>query len=335
MDEDKRTSEALPGWLPVARRMRGTHVECVHYGGAVALDAGGKLLFAHGDPGEETYFRSSVKCWQALPLVESGAADRYGFTPAELALACASHEGEAMHVATAASMLAKIGLTAGDLRCGAHAPYDRNAAQALVRAGDSPSTLHNNCSGKHSGMLACCLHHGWTTADYPAPGHPLQRAIRERIAAAAGLPADLPYATDGCGVPTFFMPISGMARMFSSLGAAPADTALGRLGNAMRAHPELVAGPRIFDTRLAQATGGRVIAKRGGAALGCAATRDGIGIVVKCGDGTKDVVPAMLMRMLAKLDLLSAAEQAALADFAAPVQKNVAGLAIGRLEACF
>jgi L-asparaginase II len=325
----------LPQWLPVARRMRGTHVECVHYGGAVALDAAGTLLFSHGDAGEQTFFRSAVKCWQALPLVESGAADRYGFSTAELALACASHEGEAMHVATAASMLAKLGLAAGDLRCGAHAPYDRNAAQALARAGEAPSNLHNNCSGKHSGMLACCLHHGWSIADYPAPDHPLQRAIRERIAAASGLPPDLPHATDGCGVPTFFMPLAGMARMFSALGKAPADVPLGRLGDAMRAHPEMVAGPRIFDTRLAQATGGRIISKRGGAALGCAATRDGIGIVVKCGDGTSDVVPAMLMRMLTKLDLLSAGEREALADFAAPVQKNVAGLVIGRLDTSF
>lgn len=328
--------QSLPGWLPVARRMRGGHVECVHVGGAVAVDPGGKVLLSHGDPDERTFFRSAVKCWQALPLVESGAADRYGFNDRELALACASHEGEDMHVAAAASMLAKLGLAPDYLRCGAHPPYDRNAANALVRRGEQPSNLHNNCSGKHAGMLACCLHHGWPTGEYPDPEHPLQLAIRARIGAAAGMVAgDLPHATDGCGVPTFFMPLSRMARMFSSLGAAVRDQPLGRLAEAMRAHPEMIAGPRIFDTRLSLATKGRVISKRGGAALGCAATRDGTGIAVKCGDGTSDVVPAMLMRVLTKLDLLSVAEREELSFFAAPVQRNVAGLEVGALEVCF
>ena len=326
----------MPNWPPVARRTRGGLVECVHVGGAVALDARGTILLAHGDPEASTFFRSALKCWQALPLVESGAADRYGFTTQELALACASHEGEDAHVAVASSMLAKLGLDADRLRCGAHAPYDRDAALALARRGERPSNLHNNCSGKHAGMLASCLHHGWSIADYPEPSHPLQAEIRARVAAAAGLAEDrLPHAVDGCGVPTWFMPLARMARMFCALGKAAAGEPLGRLAEAMRAHPEMVAGARIFDTRVALTTRGRVLSKRGGAALGCAATRDGVGIAVKCGDGASDVVPALLMRVLTALDLLTAAEREALQEFAAPVQRNVVGRGVGALEVCF
>jgi L-asparaginase II len=329
-------SDSIPRWPPVARRTRGGLVECVHHGAAVALDARGEILFAHGDPQARTFLRSAVKCWQALPLVESGAADRYRFTAQELALACASHEGEDAHVAVASSMLGKLGLDPAHLRCGAHPPYDRQAALALARRGEPPSNLHNNCSGKHAGMLAACLHRGWSIADYPEPSHPLQLEIRARIAAAAGLREEqLAHAIDGCGVPTWFLSLARMARMFSALGNAAADEPLGRLAQAMRAHPEMVAGGHIFDTRLAAATRGRVLAKRGGAALGCAATREGVGIAVKCGDGAGDVVPVLLMRVLAALGLLGVAEREALREFAAPAQRNVAGREVGVLEACF
>jgi len=323
----------IPNWPPVAHRTRGPRVETIHTGGAVALDNAGKLLWSIGDPDAKTFFRSSVKCWQALPLVKTGAADRFGFTPQELALAVASHEGEEYHAATAAGMLKKLGLGPEHLRCGAHPPYSRSAAYGLARRGERPSTLHNNCSGKHSGMLASCLHNGWSIEDYLRPDHPLQAMIRAEISAASGLPeSDLPYGTDGCGVPTYYLPLRNMAKMFSALGAAPSSEPLGRLGDAMRAHPEMVAGPEEFDTQLPIATQGRLITKRGGAALGCLATRDGIGIVVKCGDGNHDVVPPLLMRGLEVLGLLQPAEREALHAFIAPVQKNVAGAEIGELR---
>ncbi len=326
----------IPNWPRVAQRTRGGLVETIHHGGAVAVDAQGRLLFAVGDPDAGTFFRSSVKCWQALPLVESGAADRFGFTVAELALAVASHDGEEVHAATAAGMLNKLGLTEAALRCGAHPPYNRAAAYGLAARGERYTALHNNCSGKHAGMLASCLHHGWPLEDYLRFDHPLQAAIRERIAAAAGIPGgELPRATDGCGVPTYLLPLRAMARMFSALGRADRAAPLGRLADAMRAHPELVAGTGEFDTALPRATAGRLIAKRGGAALGCVAARDGIGIVVKCGDGASDVVPPLLMRTLEKLGLLSAAERDALREFIAPPQKNVAGATIGELTVVF
>ena len=324
-----------PNWIPVAVRSRGGRVETVHRGAAVAVDPAGKNLLAVGDPAAATFFRSSVKMYQALPMVKSGAPEKFGFTPAEMALACASHNGESFHAATAASMLKKMDLTPAHLRCGAHPPYNRAAANELVAKGEPFTALHNNCSGKHSGMLACCLANGWPLETYIEPGHPLQQAILATVAAAAGLDAaTIPSAIDGCGVPTFFMPLEKMALTFARFGATT-DPDLRRLFDAMTAHPEMVDGTGDFDTRVMQVTKGRLVCKRGGAALGCIATRDGVGITVKCGDGTSDVVPVMLMRVLQKMNLISAAEAEELKEFVAPAQKNVAGREVGVLEAIF
>jgi L-asparaginase II len=325
----------IPNWIPIAVRRRGGRVETVHRGGGAAVDPSGKILFAAGDPAAATFFRSSVKMYQALPMVKSGAPEKFGFTPAELALSCASHNGEPFHAATAASMLKKMDLTPAHLRCGAHPPYNRAAANALVARGKPFTALHNNCSGKHSGMLACCLANGWPLETYLEPDHPLQQAILATVAAAAGIEAAIiPWAIDGCGVPTFFMPLEKMALTFARFGAT-SDPDLRRLFDAMTAHPEMVDGTGDFDTRVMEVTKGRMVCKRGGAALGCIATREGIGITVKCGDGTSDVVPVMLMRVLQKMALISAGEAEELKEFVAPMQKNVAGREVGILEAVF
>ncbi len=325
----------IPDWIPVAVRRRGGRVETVHRGAVAAVDPAGKILFSAGDPAAATFFRSSVKMYQALPMVKSGAPEKFGFSPAEMALACASHNGEPFHVATAESMLKKMDLTPAHLRCGAHPPYNRASANALVAAGEPFTALHNNCSGKHSGMLAACLASGWPLETYIQPDHPLQVAILAAVAAAAGLdPASIPWGIDGCGVPTFFMPLEKMALTFARFGATQ-DPDLRRLFDAMTAHPEMVDGTGDFDTRVMEVTKGRLVCKRGGAALGCIATRDGVGITVKCGDGTSDVVPVMLMRVLQKMNLISAAEAEELKEFVAPVQKNVAGREVGVLEAIF
>jgi len=226
-------------------------------------------------------------------------------------------------------------LTPAHLRCGAHPPYNKAAANALVANGEPFTALHNNCSGKHSGMLACCLANGWPLETYIQPDHPLQLAILATVAAAAGLDAaSIPWGIDGCGVPTFFMPLEKMALTFARFGAT-ADPDLRRLFDAMTANPEMVDGTGDFDTRVMQVTKGRLVCKRGGAALGCIATRDGVGITVKCGDGTSDVVPVMLMRVLQKMNLITAGEAEELKEFVAPVQKNVAGREVGMLEAIF
>lgn len=326
----------LPHWIPVAQRTRGSSVEVVHTGGAVAIDAAGKVLWAAGDPQMPTYFRSSAKPWQALPLVKSGAAEGFGFSNDELALSCASHDGEPIHAATAAGMLKKLGLTPDALLCGAHPPYNKPAAKALVAAGEKYSPLHNNCSGKHSGMLAGCLKNGWPINNYLDYDHPLQAAIRVELSEATGLDANaLPWGVDGCGVPTYFLPLAAMARAFGKLGGATAGTnpPLARLADAMRAHPLLIEGHGGFDTALMTVTQGRLVSKRGGAALGCVGTRGGEGLVVKCGDGNSEVVPVLVMAALEKVGWLTPAETAELAPFSFVALTNVAGKLIGELRA--
>lgn len=326
----------LPHWIPVAQRTRGSSVEVVHTGGAVALDAAGRVSWSAGDPQAPTFFRSSAKPWQAMPLVKTGAADHFGFSDDEVALSCASHDGEPIHAATAAGMLKKLGLTADALLCGAHPPYNKSAAKALVASGVNFSALHNNCSGKHSGMLASCRKNGWPIANYLDYDHPLQVAIRAELGESAGMDASaLPWGVDGCGVPTYFLPLAAMARAFGKLGGATAATnaPLARLADAMRAHPLLIEGHGGFDTALMTVTQGRLVSKRGGAALGCVGTRGGEGLVVKCGDGNSEVVPVLVMAALEKVGWLTPAETAELASFAVVPLTNVVGKPIGELRA--
>lgn len=298
----------------------------------------GKVLFAVGDPELKTFFRSSSKPFQALPLVESDAHKKFGLTTEELALTCASHNGETLHIDAAASILQKLGLDESALQCGAHAPYNRNAAKVLIQTGVKPSALHNNCSGKHSGMLASCLANGWNAKTYLDLNHPLQQKIFEHISNFSGVPKpEIATAIDGCSVPTFCLPLVGMARMFSAMGAKH-DACLNVLAAAMTTAPQMVAGTDEFDTLLMQAGKGSIVCKRGGAAITCVAVSDGstgIGIVVKSIDGAMDVPPVMVMRVLDMLGLSTDEIKSQLAAFIAPVQKNINGWNVGQLTAAF
>lgn len=310
----------------------------MHYGAAVAVQDDGKVLFALGNPELKTFFRSSSKPFQALPLVESDAHKKFGLTTEELALTCASHNGEPFHIDAAASILQKLGLDESSLQCGAHAPYNRNAAKALIQTGVKPSALHNNCSGKHSGMLASCLANGWDTKTYLDLNHPLQQKIFEHISNFSGVPkSEIATAIDGCSVPTFFLPLVSMARMFAMMGARR-EVCLNVLTSAMTAAPQMVAGTDEFDTRLMQAGKGNIVCKRGGAAITCVAVSDGrtgIGIVVKSIDGAMDVPPLMVMRVLEILEISTDDVRSQLSAFVAPVQKNVNGWNVGKLIAAF
>ena len=241
---------------------RGDLVESRHRGAAALVDAAGRVVMAWGDIERPIYARSALKPLQALPLVESGAADHFALGQRELALACASHHGEAPHVAVVSAWLARIGCSAADLECGSHPPLDAAAAASLIRRGEAPSALHSNCSGKHSGFLTTARFLGEATGGYVAPDHPAQRRILAALEAMTGL--DLSRAargTDGCGIPVIAIPLSGlaraMARMVDPKGvAAERAAAARRLLEAMAAEPLMVSGSTGFATALLAAAGG-------------------------------------------------------------------------------
>ena len=279
----------LPEDAPLAAVRRGALVESVHRGRLAVCDPEGNVLEAVGDPEAYIYARSSAKPFQALPLVLSGAAEAFGLTDEELAVACASHNAEEPHLAAVRSILEKAGLTEDDLQSGAHLPLYEPVADKLIRSGEDPRPIHGNCSGKHAGMLAVCVHEGYETATYRDPGHPLQRRILGLIAEVCGLREDeVLIAGDNCGVPAFALPLrslaTGLARV-ATRNALPDELALAalRIGDAMREHPFMVAGTGRFDTDLMRSTD--LLVKGGAEAVLAIGSRDGWGMVLKISDG--------------------------------------------------
>ena len=271
---------------------RGTHVESAHRGAAVVTDANGKILFSVGDVAHPIFSRSAVKALLALPLVETGAADRLGLTEAEIALACSSHNGEAFHVEGALSMLRKAGRDASVLECGTQWPGHEAALHALVRSGEPASALHNNCSGKHSGFICLACDRGDDPTGYVKPDHPTMRQITAALADMTSTTLDeRNYAVDGCSIPTYAVPLRALATAFARFGSgetlsADRARAAARIRAAVAAHPEMVAGTGRFDTKLMGETGARVFVKSGAEGVFCGAIPElGLGIAVKCDDG--------------------------------------------------
>ena len=283
----------LPEDAPLVAVRRGPVVESIHRGRAVFCDPAGGVIDATGDPEAYVFARSSAKPFQALPLVLSGAADAFGLTDDELAVACASHNAEEPHLAAVRSLLGKAGLSERDLQSGAHPPMHGPEADRLARNGEEPRPVHGNCSGKHAGMLAVCAHEGLDTGGYRNPDHPLQLRIMELLSEVCGLREDEALlAGDDCGVPTFALPLRGLATGFARLATGEglpkevADAAQ-RLGRAMRKHPFMVAGTGRFDTEVMGETD--LVCKSGAEGVFAAgsATGDagGWGLAVKISDG--------------------------------------------------
>ncbi len=289
----------LPEDAPLAAVTRDALLESVHRGRLAVCDPDGNVLEAVGDPEAYIYARSSAKPFQALPLVHSGAADAFGLTDRELAVVCASHNAEEPHLAAVTSILEKAGLTEDDLQSGSHPPLYEPEADKLIRSGEEPRPIHGNCSGKHAGMLAVCVHEGYETATYRDPAHPLQRRILGLIAEVCGLREDeMLVASDNCGVPAFALPLrsfaTGLARLATG-NALPDELALAalRIGDAMREHPFMVAGTGRFDTALMEST---VLLVKGGAeAVLAVGSQHGWGMALKVSDGAvRAVRPAAL-----------------------------------------
>lgn len=321
--------------VPMVELWRGGLLESTHQGHAVLCDESGQIVQAWGDPDRIIFPRSSCKMIQALPLVESGAADAHGLTPAHLALSCASHQGAALHVNMARDWLAGLGLGEPDLRCGAHEPYDRAERDRLICDHEGPCQLHNNCSGKHSGFLTVTKHLK-AGPEYVEIDHPLQKAIRAATEEVTGETVT-GYGIDGCSAPNFAMSIKGLAGAMARFAAASesGDTrqrAMHRLTRAMASHPELVAGEGRSCTELMRAMEGRVTIKTGAEAVFVAILPEKrLGLALKIEDGNSRASEAALVGLLSKLGVLEAAHPMAQKRLPAP-QTNCRGFTTGELR---
>jgi L-asparaginase II len=292
----------------LAEVWRGPVIESLHRGTVVIADARGKTIASCGDPEFGTFLRSSAKPFQALPLLLSSAAEKFAFDDCEIAIACASHNGEPIHTRIVEEMLRKIDLPSDALLCGIHDPFSRAVTDHLKRQGRAPSLLQNNCSGKHAGMLAVALHQGEPVENYVAPNHPVQQRICDYIAQFSGLPR-VAVATDGCTAPTFAMPVRAMATMFARLIEPPDGFCepCQRITNAMTSHPDLIAGNGEFDTELMRVAGKKIISKIGAEGVWCAAVLPGehndrsIGIALKVEDGSVRARPVIALEVLAPI----------------------------------
>jgi L-asparaginase II len=324
--------------VDVIEVVRGDLLESSHPVHVAVSDGDGKLVASVGDVGRNTFFRSAAKPIQALPLVEEGVLDRFGFTEEELALCCASHEGEPAHVAGVQSMLAKAGLDAEALRCGPHPPFAEVESRALVERGERPGRIHNNCSGKHAGMLALAVSMGWDPDDYHRIGHPVQRRMLEEVARWSDVSdKDIGVAVDGCGVACFSVPLMDMAAAFARFSvAAAAGGSPGRVVSAMTSYPFMVGGTGRACTEVMERTGFGTFVKVGaeGVYAGGAPER-GLGLAIKVGDGARRAVEVALVRVLTQLDLLGDADLEALADWVTPPVHNTRGDVVGNVRAAF
>jgi L-asparaginase II len=327
--------------------LRAGIVESVHFGDIAITDAHGNILHALGDPDRPTFYRSSAKPIQALNVVLSGAADRFDFTEAELAICCASHSGSAEHTLVAAGILAKIGLSEANLMCGAHEPGDAEERKRLAIEGREPSALHNNCSGKHSGMLAACVAMGADPATYLSLDHPVQQANLRNVAMFSGMDVvGIRVGEDGCGAPVFALPLHTIATSFARL-VNPVDLrtdaarAAGRVARAMRAYPHLISSRGDFWERLmlwsaADPAAGNAadLTMKGGAEglLCCGLPRLGVGIAIKVSDGSHRAQPPVLLEALRRLCGIDARSSADMAGYVAPTVLNVLGHEVGRIE---
>jgi len=319
--------------------------ESMHFGAVVLADADGKVLASAGSPEIVTYMRSTAKPLQALPLLESGAADHFRLTPSEVAIAIGSHGGEPRHVETVKGILSKIGLSEEFLMCGAHAPYHRPSARALEAENRRPSVLHNNCSGMHAGMLALAKFRGEPPEGYFRPEHAVQREILEAVSSMTGVAADaIHLAIDGCSAPTFGVPLVNAAASFARLMEperfpSARRYAAHRAVEAMTGHPEMVAGEGRLDTALMAGSRVKLIAKAGAEGyygIGFEKAGHGYGIVFKVSDGEGDRArTAMVLRALGDLEVVDPARLEEIAAVHLPPIKNRRGTVVGRVEARF
>lgn len=318
-------------YQPIFELTRGQIVESIHFGAAAVVDAHGRLLASLGDPQMVTFLRSSAKPFQALPFIERGGHEKFGFTPKEIALTCASHSGTDEHVETIREMQAKIGVGVDDLLCGMHEPMHEATRNAMLLRGEKTSPYRHNCSGKHTGMLAHARLRRLSTTDYLEFDHPIQASILQAFAEMCVFPADqVELGIDGCSAPNFALPLYnaayGFARLCDPVALEPQRAEACRtITSAMMAHPEMVAGPERFDTLLMQVGNGKIVVKGGAEgyqAIGLmpgaiAPDSPGIGIAIKISDGDPSdrARTGAALAILQALGALNEAQLSALSAF--------------------
>ncbi len=350
-----------PSFLPIFELTRGRIVESTHDGAIAVVDSQGKLLASYGDPDTVAFLRSSAKPFQVLPFVERGGVEFFGLTGQELALACASHEGSDEHVRVAMSILSKAGVDASYLQCGSHMPGDVEAYRQIIKNDSAPEPIRNNCSGKHSAMLAHAKMRGYPLDTYLDFDHPIQRDILASFADMCLLPPNqVQLGIDGCSAPNFAVPLYNAALAFARLAdphALPGKrpSACHTITFAMTSHPEMISGPGEFDCELMKAGAGKIICKRGAEGYQALSLlpgtlkpgSPGIGIAFKVSDGdlgqrnltlrsSNRVRPAVALEILKQLGALSEAQLGGLAEFG-PVKpvKNHRGIVVGESRPIF
>ena len=324
----------------LAETMRGNWVENRHRGAYVVIDADGIIIASAGDIERPIFPRSAIKSMQALAIFARHADSQFHHTPEELALACASHTGEDVHVDVASGLLERLGLSAADLECGAHQPLDAAARAALRARGAEPSSLHNSCSGKHSGMLSVARAMGVPTLGYADREHPVQQQVRAVIEAVIGEPlTEARCGTDGCSIPTYAAPLRAFARGFARMAtghglSSELAKAAEHLFDAATTHPHLVAGTGHPDTLIMTAFKGRVMQKYGADGVQCGAIGDkGWGYALKCDDGNIAASLAMVAALLRDIADPDASQRAVLDGFACQPIKSVRGATVGEMRA--
>jgi len=329
--------------LPVvARVLRGGRIESQHRGAVAVVDAEGRLLAFQGDPDLPVFLRSTAKPFQAMPLLAAGGERAFRLGDDEIALLCASHGGEPRHVRVALRMLARGGFDASDLECGADFPLDPASARILVRRGERPSALHNNCSGQHAGLLLACRLLGFPSRGYIDPKHPLQAELLRRVAAETSTAqSEIGIAVDGCNIPVFRLPLSGLARGFARL-ASPGTNSEGdarirsRIWNAMCASPAMVAGRGRFTSDLIEAGRGVWIGKEGTEAVYAMGLRSQtgertIGVAFKIEDGSTRSRDAVALEILEALVPVGPAARKKLAPHRRPSVRTASGKVVGEI----
>ena len=338
-------------YRPVIELTRGGIVESIHHGAIAVADPSGALNAWWGDAEVVTFLRSSAKPFQAIPLLESGAADQLQLSLEQIAVICASHSGTDEHVRAVSSIQEQVGILEADLMCGVHPPPHRQTARRLQEQGLEPTQNRHNCSGKHTGMLTLASFLGEPLADYINPQHPVQVQIIQAFAEMCGLePEAVVLGIDGCSAPVFAVPLIAAATAFArlmdpaSLAPERAEACRGVV-TAMTSHPYMVAGPDRFDTRLMEVTAGRVLAKGGAESYQGLGVRAGIispdapalGVAIKIADGDRGdrARPAVALSVLEDLGVLSDEEREALGEFGPRELKNYREVTVGHIRACF
>ena len=319
---------------------RGDLVESSHAGALAVSDASGRLILALGDVSRGVFPRSAVKALQALPLIETGAADRYGLTDAEIALACASHRGEPLHVETARGALAKAGRDEACLECGVHWPSNEEVMRGLAQRGEKPTQLHNNCSGKHSGFICTACHEGEDPKGYVKPDHKVQRRVRAALSETMGVAIDdRAMGVDGCSIPTYATPLSATARAFARFATGEGfdstrAQAAKRIRAAVAAHPFMVSGSGKFDTVLMGALKERAFIKTGAEGYYCAALPElGLGVALKCNDGAGRAAEVVMASVISALLPLNGDERKVVDSARRVTMSNWNKIVVGELRA--